>query len=208
MKVSNKDLELDDNPYKSPPLYETSEPSTKTGNGIWRDGDLLVVPRKALLPPVCVASNMPADTEVVRKFYWHPPQYFLFLCIHFFIYIIVAFYVRRRHDLTIPLSGDVAAQRWNKILTGWGIGLAGLTVLIPGMFVLGASLVEQTYILLSIVTFTSGFTVAIAGIVIAVRASMILTPKKMTAEATWFKGANPEYLKSFPVAPPNETWES
>lgn len=47
------------NPYAPPRVFD---PPVKPdpGVGVWRDGNLLVVHRDALLPPVCVKSGQPA----------------------------------------------------------------------------------------------------------------------------------------------------
>ena len=63
--------------------------------GVWREGNLLVMHKKARLPGRCVKSNAPAETWLRREVHWHP-AWLNFLILPFpLIYVLVALFFRQ-----------------------------------------------------------------------------------------------------------------
>ena len=76
-----------------------------------------------------------------------------------------------------------------------------------GLFIAAMSLLfqdnTQSYTALAVTGLVLAGVFLIVGCIVGSRAAAVLQPKKMTETATWFKGANSEYLKRFPPIPPN-----
>jgi hypothetical protein len=54
--------------------------------GAWRDGEVVVLDRKGLLPPRCVKCNEPAEEPVrTSKVYWHHPAIYLMVLLNILI---------------------------------------------------------------------------------------------------------------------------
>ncbi len=187
------------NPYRPPQASIVHQGSPK---GIWRDGDKLVVHRQAKLPPVCVKTNQPSARAVKRKFYWHHPAVFLAILAHFLIYIVLALFIRKRHDLEVPVSAETARKRFNGIVIGWVVGLLSLAMLVGG--ITWALLPEnRPGVAIGVVAIVVPFVTLIGAVIFGSRSACILRPKKMTESATWFVGADFDYLNRFPEIPPN-----
>ena len=192
---------MSDNPYAAPVPAQKLLPSTKS-EGIWRDGDLLVVHRNATLPDICVKSNELASKRIHRKFYWHSPILFLLILLHLLIYAVVALLVRKKHELDIPVSDETASKRTNGILFGWLIGGLGIAMLIGGIVFLANSQRGDALLGVYAVIMLGGFIVMLIGLVVGSRYANILIPKKMNQHATWFKGAGADFVRTLPEIPP------
>lgn len=189
------------NPYQTPSVpVKTRLPETEIC-GVWRDKNFLVVHKNARLPPICVKSNTPADREIDRKFYWHSPWLYILL-IQLLLYVIAALATRKRHDLKVPISAETANKRSKNKMIAWCVGGFGFLLLVGGMIVLTDSNLSDAASLVSVVVIMAGLAMCLAGALFGTIASAILTPRKMTDHATWFKGAHPDYLNALPVLPP------
>ncbi|HEX5102870.1 MAG TPA: hypothetical protein VFV87_03615, partial [Pirellulaceae bacterium] len=49
------------NPYASPTVAAGYDASAGPGIGVWRDGDMFVIHRRAALPAVCIETGQPAE---------------------------------------------------------------------------------------------------------------------------------------------------
>lgn len=192
---------MSENPYQAP-MVNTRTPPAGSERGIWSDGKLLVVHKQATLPPFCVKTNQPAKKEISRTFYWHPGVVYLLILLHLFIYIVAALVVRKNHKLTVPLSAEAAAKRSSRILLGWVLALLGIGVVVFGFFIILSGQSNSPYIPIGVALIVAGFVTLIVGAVLGSRAANILAAKKITEHATWFKGADPAYVRRFPPMPP------
>ena len=58
--------------------------------GVWRDGDILVMHKEAVLPDRCIKCNAPCNGyRLKRNLSWHRPAWFLLIFISLWIYLIV-----------------------------------------------------------------------------------------------------------------------
>jgi len=168
--------------------------------GIWREGNRLVVHKKAALPEICVRTNEKATSSVQRKFYWHHPAVFVAILVNLLVYVILAIVLRKKHVLVIPISESVKKSRFNKLLIAWMAALFFLATFIGSIVLMvnsesGGS--PGPHLILFFGLLLSPLFGIIAG-AIAARIANVLQPKKMTDEYTWFSGANADYLNRFP----------
>ena len=119
-------------------MYDsTPQKPTKAGDGIWRDGNQLVVDKRATLPPnICVRTNTKSKKAIKRKFHWHHPAIFFTILLHFLVYIILALVLRKSHQLDVPLCEKALSKRKAAILICWAVALvciAGIIVSIVSL---------------------------------------------------------------------------
>jgi len=190
-----------DNPYRAPIAHDIVDlPDTSTGS-IWRDGKLLVVEKGARLPPICVKTSTPAQIEIFRKFYWHSQWLYVLVIVQILIYIIAALAVRKQQDLTIPLSEAAAKKRSSGIMSGWLAGGVGFALFVVAMILAADSNMSGTVAVLCVALGFIGIFLSLAGLALGLPASNILTAKKITDQAGWFRGVHQDYLQSLPVLP-------
>jgi hypothetical protein len=192
-----------DNPYASPAYAEPAVLVPYGGVptmpvGIWQDRGLLVMHKNAMLPNICVKSNVPCDgPRLKRKMYWHSPALYLLILLHVLIYAVVALIVRKQATIWIPLSEEWWRRRRQAMLIGWGLFAAGLAMVILGPILAARTRSDVFYfgILLGLLTIIVG---ALYG---AYRARMV-APKEIDDHYVWIKGVHPDYvatLQRFPL---------
>jgi len=189
----------DDNPYRSPTTSDFGwapriETQGAPPGGVWRDGNCLVMDKRAKLPNRCVKSNLPAEGWLRRDLSWHHPAVFLALLAHILIYIILALILRKRATIYIGLTHEWFARRRRAIIIGWGSVLLSIV-----MGIAGIALVEQhppAVFLIVCVPFLF-FGGAIYGLLCA----RMVTPKRITDQHVWLKGVHPEFLATLPPLP-------
>ena len=195
---------MSENPYRAP-MGQVRTPAAGSSGGIWSDGNLLVVHKQATLPPFCVKTNEPASTDIQRTFYWHSALVYLLILLNILAYIIGALLTRKSHKLAVPLSNEAATKRRNGILIGWILSLLGIGIVVFGFYMLVNSRNQDATVAIGAASVFAGFVTLIVGAILGSRASNILVAKKITDHASWFKGADPDYVQRFPVIPPHPT---
>lgn len=163
--------------------------------GVWRDGNLLVMTKAALLPGICVQTNQPTADRLRRRLYWHNPWIYLVLLASPLIFIIVALIARQSADIKIGLCRErivrrrwIIAGAWLGVFLGIGICTAGGALGIdfsPAIWIAGLILLLGSMI---------------AGVILA----RIVVPTKITARHVWLKGVHPGYLFALPAFPGDE----
>src|SRR5262245_52282652 len=116
------------NPY-APPKYQPNDDPRLigTGEGIRREGDLVVIPVFGVrFPNRCVVCNEPSVKRLQRKLYWHHQAIYSLICAGILIYAIVALIVRKAAHFEIGLCEAHVKRRRNGILLGWIGFLASL----------------------------------------------------------------------------------
>lgn len=164
----------------------------RRGQGVWRDGGLMVMCKDAELPARCVKTNEPTDRWLRRQLYWHSPVlYFLILFPGLLIYVIIALIVRKSADIRVGVSPQAISHR------RWGIATAWLSFLI-GVFLVIFGLANDkpgnSLWIVSIVGLIGGLIGIITGVVM----SRVVAATKITDEHVWLKGIHPEYLATLP----------
>lgn len=184
------------NPYESPRspepmvIAELVEPQS---GGVWQQGNLLVMHKRATLPDRCVKSNEPAHgRRLKRDLYWHPAWIYLTIPIGLLVYIILALMLRKRAVIHIGLSEQWFAKRRRVILIGWGLVLAG-----TGMFVLTFAVLPE-YARPVALPGTLSFP---AGVLYMVFADRMVSARRITDDYVWLKGVHPDFLAELPPWP-------
>lgn len=172
----------------------------RRGQGVWRDGNQLVMCKDAELPARCVKTNEPTDRTLRRQLYWHPPLlYLMVLCLGpgLLIYAIVALIVRKSADIEVGLSPQGFRSR------RWGIAIAWFSFFFFGLLgIVGAENLDENgnrlipvFWLILCFGSIAGW---VAGIVVGVVKSRVVSATKITDSYVWLKGIHPDYLASLP----------
>ncbi|HUY92595.1 MAG TPA: hypothetical protein VMV10_27900, partial [Pirellulales bacterium] len=79
----------DINPYAAPQHEVVVDALlAEPGDGVWRDGAVLAMHKRAVLPDRCVKCNRPAGGgRLKRSLSWHHPAWFLLILISLWIYL-------------------------------------------------------------------------------------------------------------------------
>ncbi|HEY3963535.1 MAG TPA: hypothetical protein VGM05_03195 [Planctomycetaceae bacterium] len=164
-------------------------------DGVWRDGNLLVMTKTALLPGLCVQTNIPTADRLRRRLYWHNPWIYLALLAGPLIFIIVAIITRQSADIKIGLCRErIVRRRW--IIAGAWLGvLLGIGMCIAG----GASRDS-----LGTVFWATGLVLFLASMIAGIILARIIVPTKITSRHVWLKGVHPSYLFALPAFPGDE----
>jgi hypothetical protein len=166
--------------------------------GVWRKGALLVTTRTAVLPPVCVKCNQPADGSYqLRTYYWYHPALLLLAVVALLIFALVALITRKKADVTLGLCKQHHSKRIKLLTITWLLVLGGIAGLIAGVAIAanarGGDL-TGTFVIL----------VAIAAMIIAIFTgfgSRVIVPTKMDQQYAWFKGCGTEFLATLSAVP-------
>ncbi|MFT7643150.1 MAG: hypothetical protein ACI9G1_004915, partial [Pirellulaceae bacterium] len=79
--------------------------------GIWRDGDSLVISPYAKLPPRCVYTNQRTEKRFVCHLAWHEPWIYILLIAGLIGYFIVAPFMTKRMNVAYYLGDKHLARR-------------------------------------------------------------------------------------------------
>ncbi len=169
-------------PYATPFAYDGLE------NGIWRDGGVLVVHRKASLPSACVKCNAPTDRTLRRKLAWHPGWvYLLIVAPGIVVYAIVALIIRQQATLEVPLCDRHYSRRRRLLIIAWVTALSGTAAVVAGLLML--NLPDPSPSILP-----GGILLLVAGLVLGVVVSPVVKPRRIDTQYVWLKGVCNEYL--------------
>lgn len=189
----------DYNPYQTPvaapaPFQSyAGQPDPGLAGGIWREGNLLVMDKRATLPPRCVKSNVPTNRTLKRSLSWHHPLIFVTILAGLLIYVIIALIARKTATIYIGLSDEWFAKRRLAIFIGWTIVLISAAMFVTGMMMSDKS---DNFIILALLAVPIFFAGAIYGLM----GSRMVAPKKITETHVWLKGVHPDFLAQFPEA--------
>jgi hypothetical protein len=182
-----------DNPY-APPTEVSTFVEPDIASSIYRDGNKLVMHKRAVLPDICVKTNVPTSRRLRRKMFWHHPLYYIIAPIALLLYVIVALIVRQTAKISVPISDDVYRRRWKWIGIGWLGSLGSLAACV-------ATVIEMergNYMaILFVISLIAVFVFAVLGAMF----SAIVLPAKITRNYVWMTGASSEYLNRWPQAP-------
>lgn len=165
----------------------------RRGQGVWRDGNQLVMCKDAELPARCVKTNEPTDRTLRRQLSWHNPLFYgvLFL-LGPLIYIIFALIVQKKADIQVGLSPDGFRSR------SWGIAIGWLSFLLGTvMFIVGVanSNPNNEWWIVVVAALVGG----LIGVIVGVVKSRVVAPAKITDDHVWLKGVHPDYLATLPL---------
>lgn len=162
--------------------------------GVWREGNRLVMIKDAVLPNLCVQTNQPTQERLRRRLYWHSPWVYLLVLVSLLVYVIVALIVRQKADIQIGLSRERLVRRRWVIFFAWVGFLGGIVVTIVGLGNTNAGGFGWLVVL-------SGFILLLGSAITGMLLSRIVAPTRITARYVWLKGVHPLYLAALPPFP-------
>lgn len=179
--------------YGAPPAYDSYgvAPYGAPGPagalaGVWRNGNVIVMHRDALLPRRCLKCNGSPDRELNRNLSWHKPWIYALILTGWLIYLIVALVARKKATVTIFLCEKHHANRRAVMISAFvALGLS-FPVLVVGIFK-GVGVLVVGWIVLLL---TAGVLGAIA--------SSVVKPQRIDETFVWLKGAGADYLAQLP----------
>lgn len=174
----------DFNPYAAPKSEVAPQGKfLEGGDGIWRDGALLIMRKDAVLPDRCVKCNTPAEgLRLRRNLSWHPSGWYVLLLISIPIYVIAALIVRKTAKIEIGLCANHKSRRRRAIAVGWVLSLAGL-----GLLVYGISAEIGWVLLIGVVLLLGGLIYGLVG-------AQTVVPSRIDQQYVWLKKVHPDYL--------------
>lgn len=180
------------NPYAAPlgkPFLDVD--NAEGGEGVWRDGNLLVVQKGAVLPDRCVRCNAPAEgRRLHRQLYWHPP---LLYCLYFFggpiVYALAAVCVRQQLVMEVGICRRHSAARSRSIAICWLIALISLATIVIDI---GRGDPFPFVFLLALLAF-------LFDLCYAARISRLIVAQRIDADYGWLKKVHPAYLNELPT---------
>lgn len=154
--------------------------------GAWRQGNLLVMHSRSVLPDNCIKCNAPARHRMWVDAIWYP---WWGLFGGFFTYV----KLRRRVKINVVLCDAHQEQQRNLHSVGKSIMAAGILASAVGFFwMMFIRNPGPDYVL-----FFGGILVFLGGIVFNMAVSRIVAPKRIESGYVWLKGLPPEYLSRF-----------
>ena len=179
------------NPYAAPQDdAPRGGPTAETGDGVWREGKLLVMDKRAELPPRCILCNAPATGKPLRrKLTWHAPAWYLLVLFNLLFYAIAAMLVRKTATIHVGLCDRHRGRRRMWIAIAWTTAIAAIALpfaLIPwgDDAVFGAAGAAGLMLIAAALTGLYGARVVYA--------------KKIDDVHAWVAGACPAYLAELP----------
>jgi hypothetical protein len=153
-----------------------------------RKGKSLYVPRSASLPPFCLKCGEPATKPWRKKFFWHPPAYFLLILFPgIVIYAIVAMLVRKQMELNLPICDLHLEDRKRYKL----LALLFFIAFVPVGLLLGNYFSEA-------LGWVTGAAMMIASFAFYIQSQLGIASKKIDAEGGIFRGACLQFLDRLP----------
>lgn len=182
------------NPYASPVTASlVTAPGNQLQGGVWRQGNILVMHKRAGLPNRCVKTNEPTEYKLKRSLSWHHPLVFLAILLNLLIYIIIALAIRKTAVIHVGLSKGEAKKRIRNMVIAWSLVLAGFLSLITAAVFSSPSSSD-----LVVVGFISSPILIFFGAIWGLYRCRIVYPKKIDEEFVYLKGVCPAYLAQFP----------
>ena len=179
------------NPYAAPQHDSTLNAAAIESGGIWRDGNLLVMRKGAMLPDRCVKCNAPAEGRRLKYVQlWHHPIYFLLAPVA----LIPILFFLHRATLSLGVCERHLRERNRAIATSvlsFVFGIASITIALAGERL---PIAVQWRVLCFLIA-------GVALLAISIRAnlaSVLASPHKIDCDFVWLKKIAPGYLAQFP----------
>jgi len=173
-------------------LTAGDRPGSEESLAIWREGRLLVMHKRAVLPEVCVRSNEPADGTIRRRMWWHHPLVYLALLGGLCPYVIVALLLQKKADIRVPICRGCRSRRLQLRLLEWLLVLAAAGGVVLGIRAGG------TAVPLSML---GGFVLLIVVAILEGKVGCVVRPKRITDKHVWLIGVHRDYLAALPEFP-------
>ena len=174
------------NPYAAPqhdlPL---DVPAVDPAVGIWRDGDLLVIRKGAVMPDRCVICNAPAGGRRFT-FVWIEPAYLFGVRIPL---------LENHAQFALGICARHRWRRWRAMAAGQ---LAGALILISILSWSYAIFVHRWHWFVILLCAICGISLISALFCISIFSMLPVKPHKADGTYVWVKEVHPEYVAGFP----------
>lgn len=191
----------DFNPYAPPPIVAEKVPiptASTDVEGLWRDGNTLVVYKGATLPPRCVQTNQPTASYLERKLTWAPSWVYWLLLVNVILCVIVALILQKKAVLRIGLTEEQLARRSRLIMISWSIAFVGVISFFTGIAALAS---EGSFQPLGPWLVGAGGLATFFGIINGNFGARVVYATKIDDHFIWLNGVCPEYLAELPPWP-------
>ena len=191
---------MNENPYLSPQSEDAPTRVDDDEDGVWRDGDLLVVRmRKFRFAPRCVKTNQPHTGDPTSvDLEWIPNRWVWALLFGAVGLGIARSIYGKKSTIRLPVSHDWLGAQTQSAGTGWSMIFGGILVFVAsviGYVVAMASGVDEDSLAWVMIILLVAPLVSIAGVVyLVVRNKPLATVRKMTEDYAWLGGISPDYL--------------
>ena len=184
------------NPYAAPHIDVGYEREQQTElDGLWRQDNLLVMRKDALLPPICVKSGQPAMEWLQRDLEWHQP-WITWTAIVPPVYVILALFMTSRTTVTFGLSTEWANRRRFRMLITAGIVIAGVAAAACEI-----GIAQSTGYLIAFIVAISLGAGLIGGNIYGHYACRLVRPQQISGQFVWLQGVHSDFLKRLPEWP-------
>jgi hypothetical protein len=176
---------MDQNPFQAPNISDASS-SAANADEYYVNGNNLVVRSGVVLPKKCVFCNKEQGAlgkRISAKLYYVSPLIYLLLLVNLLILILIYMLIRKRLDVTYSICGE-HKKRKNYL----NVATFAALVLTIGAFM--AAGVTHTPALSFF-----GILCLLAFLVLLIKVSKGLTPKKHENGQFWLGGCGPEFLQ-------------
>jgi hypothetical protein len=185
----------DVNPYAAPqhdlPLNVAAHEADGQPGDFWRDGNLLVMRKGAVLPDRCIKCNAPAEGRRLKYLQlWHHPIYFLLAPLA----PVILPFIMQRASIDLGVCQRHLRQRSWTIAAGVLTFFLGVASLVVG---LGGSALPIAVHWRLLIFLSTG----VAMLFVSIRAnlaSVLASPHKIGRDFVWLKKIAPDYLTQFP----------
>lgn len=179
------------NPYAPPKSMEQEEGRGHESRAVaWRDGQLLIVLKDAVLPDRCIKCNEPAEGfQFRRTLTWANPLIYFFLLCGLIPLILIYLIFAKRGRITVGICPVHRRKRKQAIFRAWLLGLAGFALFVV------AGILPDNFVA---ITLLGGFGLILTGILVAAFGTRILVPTRIDKDFIWLAKVSPWYLATFP----------
>lgn len=194
-----------DNPFAAPEEKSVPVSMTLEGDGVWRDGKLLMFEKDIALPPRCIYCNAPAETIRKRKkISWAGTGYSVLGVILFFllrilgliIYAVIYHFASKKATVDYALC-ELHDSRFRRLSLISYVTFFLSIVLIIGGIVASNDRGGQTKDLGLLVALVGGV-VALTSIIVFIVRGNWFRVKKIDDRYAWLSHVRPDFLESLP----------
>ncbi len=188
----------DFNPYAPPETDITKRVPTDPGEGVWRNGAMVVCSKNAWFPDRCIKCNeFCGDSRLKKTLRWHPQGYYLLFLISPILYLIVAMIVWWRAKVAFPICERHRRKRIIAIAVAWILPIAGIMMMPLGRGL--AATAGENRGTIETVSVIGGFVLIFGGLIYGLVGSRVASTKKIDKLYVWLTGASPEFVASLPT---------
>lgn len=158
-------------------------------DGVWRDGNKLVMRRDATLPDRCVRTGRPAEGgRVDLTLYSHHPVVYAAMLGHLVLYPLLARMLGKQARVRVAMCEDALRSHRSTVAICWMLAVGGALAVLACVVLRGPS-----WMLL-----TSAAAMFAAVPIYLWGGARIVTAARIEDDHVWLSGVHPHYLATLP----------